>query len=241
MNSNSSKPFGISSQKILSVVLFLDALTVTSAIALAVQREKSLFHYFAENTFVTYFSCFQLLIVAVLGWSIYRLGKRSPNRELVKNALFWLIVSLGVFYLALDDALSIHESLDRSIHGWLGIEETQISDLADDIIVGIYLILALAYVASQWKILQIFRSSFVYFRWGFVLGAIMVGFDILSNNNLFVSQVTDDPDLMDKAINYMGVVEETAKLVAEGLFLTGVYKCWRRARLLNSQHYSRSN
>ena len=216
-------------------MLFLETLTVTIAIALAVQRGKSTFHYFAENTFVTYFSCLQLLIVAAIAWSIYQVERQSSEPKLVKNALFWLIVSLGVFFLALDDALSIHESLDRWMHGWLNVEETQITDLADDIIVGIYLILALAYVATQWKTLQIFRSSFVYFLWGFVLGTIMVAFDILSNNDLFVSQVTNDPNLIDKAINYLGVVEESAKLIAEGLFLTGVYQCWRKVKSIDTQ------
>ena len=241
MKINSSKPVGISSKQLLLIILFLETLAVTVAISTALSEGKSAFHYFGEDTFITYFSCLQLLIVAVLSGMIFRLEKRAKDAQLMKNAKFWLIVAAGGFFLALDDALSIHEQLDTWMHDVLNIKETLVTDLADDIIVGIYLILALIYVASQWKILKIFRSSFNYFKVGFVIGAIMVVLDILSNNTLFVSMVTDDGDLMGKMITWMGVIEEAAKLIAEGFFLTGVYQCWCQVRSMSSQELSINN
>lgn len=219
-----SSPFrGISHKRLLFIVLFLE----TVAIAIAILRPNDAFHHFEEGGSITILSCLQILAVAVLAGMIFRLEKRSLDSKLRKNAGFWLIVGIGAFLLALDDALSLHEQLDVWLHGVFNIEETMVTDLADDIIVGIYLILALIYVASQWKTLQIFRSSFNYFKIGFVLGGLMVVLDILSNNFLFVSMVTDDPNLMGKMISWLGIVEETAKIAAEGFFLAGVYQCWR--------------
>lgn len=227
MKSNSSKSVGISSKQLLLSVLFLETVAIAIAIGAAVSRGEWAFYHFDEGGFITILSCILILIVSVLARNIFRLEKRSSDTMLLKNAGFWLIVSIGAFFLALDDALSLHEQLDVWMHKILNVEETMVTDLADDIIVGIYLILALIYVASQWKTLQVFRSSFNYFRVGFLLGAVMVVLDILSNNNLFVSMVTDDLELMGQMITWINIVEEAIKLVAEGFFLVGVYQCWR--------------
>ena len=228
MNPNLSKSSGISSKQLLFILLFIETLATVVAIATAMKEGESLFHYFDEGRFMTYFSCLQLLIVSAFAWKIFRLEKKSSSADLVKNAVFWLMVCLGTFYLALDDALSIHEEIDKSMHRLFNIEETLVTDLADDIIVGIYLIIALVYIFSQWQNLQLFRSSFVYFKVGFVLGAIMVLADILSNNTLFVSMVTDDSQLANQITTSLGVFEETAKIIAEGFFLVGVYQCWQK-------------
>jgi len=241
MKTKSLAPAGISSKQLLWIFLFLETLAVVIAIAKAMLTGKSSFHYFGENTFVTYFSCFQLLVVAVFSWKIFRLQKKSEDSLLLRNAVFWLIVSCGVFFLALDDALSFHEQIDKWLHEVLNIKETLVTDLADDILVGIYMIVALIYVASQWNTLQIFRSSFGYFKLGFTLAGVMVAFDILSNNTLFVSMVTADANLQGQMIMWMGVLEETAKLVAEGFFVAGVYHCWRKAKSVNSQQQAVEN
>jgi len=235
MKTKSSAPAGISSKQLLRIVLFVETLAVVIALAKAMIAGRSNFHYFGENTFITYFSCFQLLVVAVLAILIFRLEKHSADPQLLKNATFWLVVALGAFFLSLDDALSFHEQIDKWLHKVLNIEETDITDMADDVLVGIYMIVALVYVASQWKALQIFRSSFKYFKIGFVVGAMMVVLDMLSNNNLFVSMVTADSDIQRQIIMWVGILEETAKLVAEGFFVTGVYQCWRKAKSIDLQ------
>ncbi|MEL6579193.1 MAG: hypothetical protein AAFQ14_05545 [Cyanobacteria bacterium J06621_12] len=227
MKTKSSQCRVISSKQLLFAVLFLETVAIAIAIGAAVSRGKWVFYHFDEGGFITILSCAQILVVSVLARNISGLEKRSPDKLLLKNAGFWLIVSIGAFFLALDDALSLHEQLDMWMHQVLDIKETMVTDLADDIIVGIYLILALIYVASQWQTLQIFRSSFTYFKVGFLLATLMVILDILSNNNLFVSMVTSDFELMGQMITWINIVEEAIKLVAEGFFLAGVYRCWR--------------
>ena len=56
----------------------------------------------------------------------------------------------------------------------------------------------------------------------------MVLADILSNNTLFVSMVTDDSQLGSQITTGLGIFEETAKIIAEGFFLVGVYHCWQK-------------
>ena len=179
---------------------------------------------------MTILSCLQLLFGAYLAKKIFSIAKNSVNPSLFKNRRFWQIVSIGLVFLAFDDAFGIHESIDRLLHSLLDIQETDISDLADDLIVGGYLLVFLAYVASQWKAIQIFQRSFIYFQIGFVLTLIMIVFDAASNNRLFVSMLTDNSDRQRFLQIWFGTFEDSIKIYAEGLFIVGIYKCWHIAR-----------
>ena len=52
----------------------------------------------------------------------------------VRGKRIWLLVSIGFAYLALDEALSIHESIDIAGHWLLGATETGVTDRVDDLI-----------------------------------------------------------------------------------------------------------
>lgn len=220
--------------QMLFIVLFLETSAITLAIWGAIATGHSPKAYFEEGGYMTILSCLQLLFGAYLGKKIYAIAKNSVNPSLLKNRRFWQIVSIGLVLLALDDALGIHEYIDKLLHSLLNFQETDISDLADDAIVGGYLLLFLAYVASQWKTIQIFQRSFVYFQIGFILSVIMVIFDAASNNRLFVSMLTDNSDRQFWLQVWFGTFEDSIKIYAEGLFLVGIYKCWRTARSLNN-------
>ncbi|MEM6611092.1 MAG: hypothetical protein AAF652_02350 [Cyanobacteria bacterium P01_C01_bin.72] len=235
MKIKSLQPIDISSKQLLFAVLFLETLAIALAIGIAIANGKGAYEYFGEGEPLTIISCLQILVFSILALVIFLREKRSPDERLFKNAGFWLILSMGAFFLALDDAFSIHEQLDVWMHKILNIQETMVTDLTDDIIVGIYLILALVYIASQWRTLGVFRSSFNYFKAGFLLGAVMVVLDILSNNTLFVSMVTDDSSVMNQMLLWLGVLEEAVKVWAEGFFLVGVYQCWRVASASNKK------
>ena len=222
-------------RQILFIVLFLETLAITLAIWGAIATGHSPKAYFEEGGYMTILSCLQLLFGAYLAKKIFSTAKNSVNPSLFKNRRFWQIVSIGLVLLAFDDALSIHESIDRLLHSLLGFEETDISDLLDDAIVGGYLLLFLAYVASQWKKIQIFQRSFIYFQIGLILTIIMVVFDAASNNRLFVSMLTDNGDRQVWLQIWFGTFEDSIKIYAEGLFLVGIYKCWRIAKSMNNQ------
>ncbi|MEO1005473.1 MAG: hypothetical protein AAFW67_06395 [Cyanobacteria bacterium J06638_38] len=103
--------------------------------------------------------------------------------------------------------------------------------MADDLIVGGYLVIFLIYVAFQWQIIKGFRQSFIWFKLGFILTAVMVVLDMASNNTLFVSMMTDDVDLASAIQQWLGVIEDSAKIYAEGMFIVGIYKCWQIAKI----------
>lgn len=221
--------------QILFIVLFLQSLAISLGIWGAIAAGYSPKAYFEEGGYLTILSCLQLLGAAILSRKIFLTIQDSTKSILIQNGLFWQVVSWGLFYLTIDDAFQIHEYLDKLIHSLLNIlldfEETSVSDLADDIIVGGYLLLFLVYVAKEWQTVRIFKRSFVYFQIGFVLTVVMITFDAASNNYLFVSMLTDDPDRQTLMRVWFGIFEDSMKIYAEGLFLVGIYKCWRIVKL----------
>ena len=108
--------------------------------------------------------------------------------------------------------------------------------MADDLIVGGYLVVFLIYVVSQWQSIKIFHSSFNWFKLGFVLTAVMVVLDMASNNTLFVSMVTDDNALASNLQQWLGVIEDSVKIFAEGMFIVGIYKCWQIAKTVSNSY-----
>lgn len=223
-----------SAQQILFIVLLFETIAITLAIWGAIATGHSPKAYFEEGGYMTILSCLQLLFGAYLARKIFLVAKSSANPSLLANRRFWQIVGIGLVLLAFDDALGIHEYIDKLLHSLLDFQETDISDLLDDAIVGGYLLVFLAYVASQWRAIQIFQRSFIYFQIGFVLTVIMVIFDAASNNRLFVSMLTDNSDRQVFLQTWFGTFEDSIKIYAEGLFLVGIYKCWRIAKSVNN-------
>ena len=221
-----------STKQVLITTLFLNSLSVTVAIAAAAAVDKSPDFHFQEGEFITVISCIQLLIAAILSWKINRLARHSQQLKLSKSRLFWLIVSLGLLFLSLDDALSILENIDFWLHDLFKIEETEITDLADDIIVGGYLLLFLIYVAFKWKVIQIFQQSFSIFQIGFILSLMMIVLDIVTNNNFFISLMIDDSSQFLILKQWLSAFEDSIKIFAEGIFIVGIYQCWQIAKSL---------
>ena len=225
--------------RILFIILFLESLAISLAIWGAIAVGYSPKAFFEEGGYMTILSCLQLLSAGMLSRKIFLTIKNSPKFILTNNGLFWQVTSWGLFYLTLDDAFQIHEHIDKLGHLIVNIlfnfEETYLSDLADDLIVGGYLLLFLAYAAKEWQTIQIFQRAFVYFQIGFVLTVVMITFDAASNNTLFVSLLTDDPDRKALLQVWFGTFEDSVKIYAEGLFIVGIYKCWRIVKSLSSQ------
>ena len=169
------------------------------------------------------------MVTAGVVFSIYRELRRQSVHSTFDRAHVWLLIGLGFTFLALDELFSFHEKADGLIHFVLGIEETPVTDLIDDALVGLYVLAAAVYLLKHWASLREFWKTWPLFVTGFVLASIMIVLDLLSNNNLFVSQVTTDLDTQEVLRKGMGTVEECAKILAEGFFLTGVLACRRIA------------
>lgn len=232
MDKNASlRKSGLTVNQLLLIILFLESLAITVAIAQALILDISPKTYFGEvdrGGFITYISGLQLLIAGVLSGLICPIVKST--QQLYKSRWFWLVVALGCLFLALDDMVEIHESLDYLLHQLLQIEATDLTDLIDDLIVGGYLVLFLIYVAFQWQAIQAFSRSFGWFKLGFILTAVMVVLDMLSNNTLFISKLTDDQEMISLVQDWLGVIEDSAKIFAEGMFIVGIYHCKQIAK-----------
>ena len=211
-------------KQVLYKILFIDSLLVTFAISSAIALGESPDLHFREEGFLTYVSCLQLLIAAVISGKIFNFIRDDPNHRLSGNKIVWLVISLGFLFLALDDAFEIHEEIDFLLHEVFNIEQTNISDLLDDLIVGAYILIFLIYIASQWKTIQLFKSSFAFFLAGCILTAMMVILDLASHNNYIASLMTDDAERILVVKQWFGAWEDAAKIYAEGMFIVGVYK-----------------
>ncbi|WP_144054412.1 hypothetical protein [Pleurocapsa sp. PCC 7319] len=223
-----------STKRVLFTTLFLNSLCVTLAVVGAVTVDRSPDFHFQEGRFITIVSCIQLLIAASLSWKIYQLAKGSQLEKLSQSSLFWLIVSWGLFFLTLDDAIGIHEQIDFWLHDLFRIEETDITDLADDLIVGGYLLLFLIYIVIKWQIIQIYKRSFIFFKIGFLLSLMMVVLDIVTNNEYFISMMIDNEIQARMLRKWLSALEDSVKIFAEGIFIVGIYQCWQIAQSLYS-------
>lgn len=214
-------------QQVLYKTLFLDSLTVILALGSAIAMEESPGLNFEEEGFITYASCLQLLIAAILAGKIFGRERATLNFKTPKSGLFWLIISIGLFFLALDDGLEIHEKIDLWLHSFFQLQETNFTDFADDIIVGAYLLLFLAYIARKWQTIQVYKPSFRFFKIGFILTVVMIIFDLVTNNDYFTSLFIEDPAQGRVIRQILGILEDMIKIFAEGIFIVGIYKCWQ--------------
>ena len=215
-------------KRILLIVLFLDALIVTVALSLAIALDippKTYFGEIDQSGYITYFSFLQLSIAAVLAMKIYKRVRFSPQFD--RARLFWLIACIGLFFLALDDIVGLHEQIDLWLHDLFDLAETDLTDLIDDAIVIGYLIIFAFYVAFEWQTIKLFQKAFIFFQLGFILALVMAILDLLSNNTLFISKITEDTELILATQQWLNVIEDSAKIFAEGMFIVGIYKCWQ--------------
>lgn len=90
-----------STRRLLYIMLFFESLATTLAISGAVSRGQSPFTHFAEKGFITTISWMQLFIAAIASWKIHQIAKHSLNSRLAKSSLLWLVISLGLVFLAM--------------------------------------------------------------------------------------------------------------------------------------------
>ena len=217
-------------KQVLYKILFIDSLLVTSAVfgAIALQHSPDL--HFREEGFLTYVSCLQLAIAAVISGKIFGIVRNSHNHRLSQTKILWLVISLGLFFLALDDAFEIHEEIDFIIHDIFDITQTTVTDLFDDLVVGAYLLLFMIYIAWQWKTIQLFKPSFSFFLAGFTFTGVMIVLDAASHNSYVASLLTDETLRQQTIKQWLGAGEDAAKIYAEGMFIVAVYKCRQIAK-----------
>src|SRR3972149_1207390 len=103
----------MSRRSFLLIIASIDILAITAALILGEAPDQ----YFEEEGFITYLSFLQLLVVSAFAWNIFRLKNKNKGLLELKTwkapHFIWLIIAMGFVYLALDEALMVHENIDR--------------------------------------------------------------------------------------------------------------------------------
>ena len=186
------------------------------------------------------FEVLSVIVLAMIGvvcWQIFE-TRRSPGASLLSgSARIWMIMAIGFGFLALDEALSLHENIDRFIHWAFEIKKTRFTDRIDDVIVLIYGILGVAILyfhRSEFRQLSGFRRFLVV---GFLLFALMVLLDIGTNRGDVLLSLGVTRSWLPAVRNGLEAGEELVKLVAELVFLAGFFQIRRQFQQLREGEF----
>jgi len=213
-------------------VLALNLIVIVGTVVISAPFQ-SVGHQFKEGGIITYFSVVQLFILSYLAYLVFKARADGFKHPWHSSIAIWGIASLGFSFLALDDWLSIHEKLDMLIHRVGQFQETGVSDRIDDLIVGLYGVMAVGLLVIYRRELMRYKSVLGYVVIGFVLMFLMVGIDVVTNRDdllilLFSRETTTF------IMGWIFVPEESFKLFSEAFLIVAVHRCYEIAKHLNS-------
>jgi len=190
------------------------------------------YRQFEDGGFITYVSVIQLFILSHFAYKIFKERSQVFSHPWQSSIAIWAIMSLGFSFLALDDLLMIHEWMDEVIHSVGGFEETAVSDRLDDIIIGIYGLLAIGGLVHYRKEIKTYRAVLSPVVTGFVLLFVTVGIDILTNRDDILLMMFS-PEATAVISYWMVVPEEGLKLLSEAFLILAIHTCYGIAKQLN--------
>ena len=141
---------------------------------------------YGEKSIVTDVSTLQLALCSSVS-SIIAVAILCQKGSLhFYKVLIWITIAFGCAYLAMDDKFMYHERLDWMIHSLLGWEETSLSDRIDDIIIGIYGIIGIAFIFLNRSYFSFSLRFIKYAKCALFLSLLMVfcdsqGFGLVDN------------------------------------------------------------
>ncbi|NIP30180.1 MAG: hypothetical protein GTO02_08525 [Candidatus Dadabacteria bacterium] len=190
--------------------------------------------YYKEGQLVTIYSAIKLLITSSICWKIFKLRLGIISSKVLNNMnSIWLLISIGFFFLAIDELALIHENIDKLIHIIFNMEESPLSDRLDDLIVFIYALIGCA-VLYRYKE-EIIKYKFVlkYIMIGLALLFVMVIADVLTNKTdileYFITNKTD----MKAVKDILDYIEEITKLISESVFIVAFYGVIKHLQMTN--------
>jgi len=142
-----------------SLIAF-DTIAIIIAIALGIHEGRPLVH-FGEHHLITWISVLQLLTISFLSYNIFQTRRRTLEHFNWRAPfILWAIISLGFFFLAMDDLFMIHESIDHRIHDIFNLKETTFTDRIDDMIVGVYGLIGISALYACREEIKKYRQVF---------------------------------------------------------------------------------
>ncbi len=216
----------------LRMILAFNFSAIALAIFWAIIQKESPIEYFEETEIMTLLSSLQLLVLAGLCLKIANVRKQvsSQSKTWKYPINLWRMMSIGFVFLAVDDYFEVHEKTDHFIHWIFGIQETPLTDRIDDIILISYSVIGSYFIYSFWHEFKQYRPAFRYFILAFILTAIMGIFDWYNNDETLVQYWITNPQYQELVYDCLQTVEESLKLIAEGVFISAFYVCLNQAR-----------
>lgn len=216
--------FELSPGRFMTWVITLNLSVIGLAVFFGLLR-GNLLKQFGEISLPTLASFIQLLLTALICWRVFKLeSARVAQDNRAARPTIWALFAAGFIYLALDEVLKLHERMDKWIHLAFRFERTVMTERFDDIIVALYMIGALVVLFNYRRVLWKFLGTWPFFACGFAAAAIMIGADFLGAYQRAMINLAG-PDRPDLLVTLCGVLEDSSKIIAEGLFLSGYFKC----------------
>jgi uncharacterized protein YhhL (DUF1145 family) len=206
--------------RFLIVVLTVDLVICVVAMLLG---EKPHTH-FGKRGFITYVAASQILLAGVFSFTVWSRRKAGEG-----PTILWLLLGLGFVFLALDDALELHEKLDDAIHDLAGLDEADRTDRIDDLIVLVYGIVGAAVLIACRRELLRFRGAVRYLALAFGFAVLMIGLDLLTNQRDWVEAILGRSVRGEGILPFLRALEDTMKVLATGTFAAALYHCRFRA------------
>lgn len=186
--------------------------------------------HFGERGFITFISTFQLLATAWLVDKIFQIKKTTINPSAKSRLKLWRIIAWGFIFLAADEFLSLHEVTDLFIHDLFKLEESGFSDRLDDLIVALYGVFSIWLLWFYRDEFKHHRSAIALFKKGFALLFVMVGIDLLANEQ-DILDIFFAPETANTFQQSLEHVEDSLKIFAEVFLILAFHSIWRTLKM----------
>ncbi len=174
---------------------------------------------FGEGDLMTWISFFLLCTISYLGHKVWYLRNAGAPFSWNQDAALWRILGYGFLFLAFDELLRIHETLDRVLHRIVGVKPTDMTDHLDDLIIGLYGLVGAICLLRYFRELVPFLKSWKYIAFAALSTILTVVLDFGASAKHIWRKVFDEPKTVQLTIDILDVVEEFFKLYAEVFFV----------------------
>ncbi len=176
---------------------------------------------FDESNVATLASVILLSLTAFTSFRIHKIRTPQIDGSWRDPAHIWAIIGAGFVFLALDDGLRLHEQMDNWFHRLSDREESAYTDRIDDLIILAYGLVGLAVLyAYRSEIIRV-KGFVTLLAIGFVLFFLQVGIDAVTNRDEYLTILEVPREHFRTTREWMQVLEESVKLIAEAFFLAG--------------------
>ncbi len=181
---------------------------------------------FQEMRPVTWISFFQLLLVGFISQHIFLVRKNESS-----SAKLWHLLSIFFIFLAFDELLRFHESIDHRICDLFGFDRYGPADHIDDVIILLYGVFGAFLLIKYFSEVMIFKKVTKVFIFAAIFAVFMVIFDLLGGRQGEMHLYFKGEDLTF-ILRLFDIIEESCKSLSEvcfvGAFLNVYYLCFNK-------------